>query len=99
MAEDYTKFPDLFRVFSLQEYLGLITDLVAILNPDFVIDRIAGEVPPELTMIPSWKLRYDQILLEFEKTLIERDLWQGKYYNPKDEITSQPVNPNKDEVQ
>jgi len=67
MAAEYNNNPGAFRLFSLEEYLELITDRVSILHPDFLIDRIAGEVPPAYNLAPSWGMRYDRILQEFEK--------------------------------
>jgi len=80
MAGDYMKNPGSIRLFELDEYLEFITEIICVLNPDFIVERIAGEVSPEYNLFPSWGLRYDQILVKFEKMLEENDLWQGKFY-------------------
>ena len=44
------------------------------LNPDFVVERFAGEVPPRFLAGPGWGLiRNDQILNKFEKRLEEKE--------------------------
>jgi hypothetical protein len=56
-------------------------EFVEKLNPNFVIERFAGEVPPRFLVSPSWgKIRNDQILTRIEKRLEEKDSWQGKFY-------------------
>jgi radical SAM protein (TIGR01212 family) len=81
MAEEFSKFPSSFTVFSLDEYLDFIVEYLEYLNPSIVIERIAGETPPAYNMGEKWGLRYDQILVELEKKLEERKTWQGRLYN------------------
>ncbi len=68
-------------LFSMEEYLDLIVDVVERLNPDFVIERMAGEVPPRFLAYGSWGLiRYTEIFRRFEKKLEERNTWQGRLF-------------------
>ena len=80
MATEYFNNPGLFHDYPLEEYIELIIDIVERLNPSFVLERIAGETPPDFNLRQSWKIRYDQILQRFEKRLEERNTWQGKFY-------------------
>jgi radical SAM protein (TIGR01212 family) len=82
MEEDYRNDPDSFSLFTTGEYLDLMVEIVEHLNPEFVIDRIAGEVNPGYLVSPDWNIRYDQVLLKFETLLGGRDTWQGKHYKP-----------------
>ena len=60
----------------------LNTQFLEKLNPEFVVERFAGEVPPRFLAGPGWGLiRNDQILNKFEKRLEELDTWQGKFFN------------------
>ena len=82
MAVDYRKNPEKYNLFGLEEYLDLVVRFTERLNPDIVIERIAGEVPPRFNAGPSWGLiRNDQVLQRFEKKLEEYNTWQGKFYN------------------
>ncbi len=80
IAEDFKRNPARFRIFNLIDYLDLMTQVICLLNPDFYVERIAGEASPRYNLNPSWGLRYDQILLKFEKILEEKDAWQGKLF-------------------
>jgi len=82
MAEEYEKNPDGFKLYSIEEYLDLMVRIVEILNPEFVIERIAGEAHPDYLLSPSWGLRYDDILRRFENLLEKYDTWQGRRFRP-----------------
>ncbi len=56
-----------------------IVDITERLNPSFVIERFAGEVPPRFLRENTWGLtRYDVVLQRIEKEMALRDTWQGK---------------------
>jgi len=81
IAEEYYKNKDAFQFFSLEEYIEFVTDFLEILNPNIVIERFAGEVPPRFLAGPGWGLiRNDQILTRIEKRLEEKNTWQGCSY-------------------
>jgi hypothetical protein len=80
MAQEYRLSPDNFNFFTLEEYIELIVDFLELLNPSFVVERFAGEVPPRFLAGPGWGfIRNDQILVMVEKRLEERETWQGKH--------------------
>ena len=79
MAEEYLEHPEHFHLFDLEEYIDFVIDFAERLNPDIVIERFAGEVPPRYLVSEPWmKLRYDEVLSRIEKRMEERDAWQGK---------------------
>jgi uncharacterized protein len=81
MAEEYKAKSEDFVKFSLDDYVEFIIDFVEKLNPAFVIERLAGEVPPRYLEGPGWGLiRNDQILDRIEKRMQERNSWQGKRF-------------------
>lgn len=81
MAEEFEKYPSNFPLFeTMEEYLDFVIRFLEKLNPAFVVERIAGEVPPWFNMRTNWNLRYDQVLKKLEKMMEERDTWQGKNY-------------------
>ena len=82
MAVQYEKDPDTFRLFGLEEYLDLMVEILELLNPDFVVERIAGEVQQGYQVNPAWGLRYDQVLKRFEDLLEEKNTWQGRRVAP-----------------
>jgi radical SAM protein (TIGR01212 family) len=79
MAEEYKEHPEYFRFLpGIEEYLEFMVDYIENLNPSFVVERIAGETPPRFNTRIPWDLRYDQILVRFEKLLEKRNTWQGR---------------------
>ena len=88
MAEEYLQHPDAFHLFDLEEYIKFVIDFAERLNPDIVIERFAGEVPPRYLVSEPWmKLRYDEVLRKIEQRMEERDTWQGKRYKKQFECT------------
>ena len=84
MAEEYLEHPKHFHLFDLNEYIDFVIDFAERLNPDIVIERFAGEVPPRYLVSEPWmKLRYDKVLSRIEKRLEERNTWQGKEFTPR----------------
>ncbi|MAZ93419.1 MAG: TIGR01212 family radical SAM protein [Lentimicrobiaceae bacterium] len=81
MAMDYKKNPTDYKLFGFEEYVNFIVDFSEKLNPEFIIERFAGEVPPRYQAGPGWGLiRNDQINRAIEKEFEDRDSWQGKYF-------------------
>ncbi len=79
LAREYLEKPGDFTFFSLEEYIDFIIDFIEQLNPEFVIERFSGEVPPRFLAGPGWGLiRNDQVLARIEKRMEERNTWQGK---------------------
>jgi len=81
MEKEYHEDPNQFEFFELDEYIDFIIRFLEKLNPAFVVERFAGEVPPRFLAGPGWgKIRNDQILTMIEKQLEERNTWQGKFF-------------------
>ena len=81
MAKDYALYPDEYDLFSFKDYIDFIIRFTGKLNPGFIIERFAGEVPPRFLAGPGWGLiRNDQINVAIEKEMEKQDTWQGKYY-------------------
>ena len=81
MQRDYEVNPVDFHRFTQDEYVHFIVQITERLNPDFVIERFAGEVPPRYLYVNNWGLeRYDVILQKIEKRMEELDTYQGKLF-------------------
>ena len=80
MADEYLQHKENFHLFDLEEYIDFVIGFAERLNPDIVIERFAGEVPPRYLISEPWmKLRYDEVLARIEKRMEERNTWQGKF--------------------
>jgi uncharacterized protein len=83
MAIEYEENSSSFSLFSLEDYTDFIIEFIENLNPDFIIERFSGEMPPGFIIGPDWGLiRNDGINLIIERKLAYLDSWQGKKYNP-----------------
>lgn len=80
MAAEYAKYPERFHLFRLEDYIPFIVSYTERMNPEIVIERMAGETQPWNNFGEKWNLRYDQVLLKIEKYMEEKNTWQGKYY-------------------
>lgn len=82
MAEEYLKNPESIDLYSLDEYLDLVTGFCERLNPAIMIDRISGEAPQRMLADPrNWQLRSNEIFRLFEARLESAGTWQGRLYN------------------
>lgn len=81
MAKEFEQSPAGFHQFTVDGYIDFFVQFAEQLNPQIVIERFAGEVPPKYLAEKKWELlRNDQLLVMFEKRLEELDTWQGKLY-------------------
>ncbi len=81
MAKQYRETPGYFNLFTFDEYIDFIIKYIEKLNPAFIIERFAGEVPPRFLVNEGWgKIRNDQINVHIERELEKRNTWQGRLY-------------------
>ncbi len=79
MALEFKKNPSAFDLFTLNDYVDFIVEFTSYLNPDFIIERFTGEVPPRFLEGPNWGLiRNDQVNHLIEKKFKELNTFQGK---------------------
>lgn len=84
MAKEFKAHPENFELFGMEEYIDFMVRFVERLNPNFVVERFAGEVPPRFLVSQAWgNLRNDQILQKIERELEARNSWQGKLFLKK----------------
>lgn len=80
MAIQLKQNPELFSLFSLEEYIDVITDFIALLRPDIIIERFISQSPTDLLIAPKWNgLKNFEIVDKIDKKLVEKNLWQGKH--------------------
>ena len=81
MARDYAANPEAYPLFAFDEYVDFIIRFAEQLNPAFIIERFAGEVPPRFLASPGWGLiRNDQVNNAIEKEMLAGKTWQGRLY-------------------
>lgn len=81
MAKQYKENPDLFTVFTLDEYISFVVDVIERINPDVYLERFINQAPKEWIIAPKWGgVKNFEFIAKVEKLLKERDTYQGKLY-------------------
>jgi radical SAM protein (TIGR01212 family) len=80
MAGEFREHPEHFNLFSFEEYKEFIIRYLERLNPEFVVERLSGESPPQYIINEPWGLRSDKVMIEIENRMKELNTWQGKLY-------------------
>jgi radical SAM protein (TIGR01212 family) len=81
MEKEYLADSKPFYPFTMDSYIEFIVDFAERLNPDFAIERFAGEVPPRFLTVNHWgTIRYDVVLQKIIREFEKRDSWQGKEF-------------------
>lgn len=78
LAPEYEK--GLVPVYTLEEYVDLVIDCIALLPPEVVIHRISGDGPKKLLLAPLWSGNKKLVLGTLAKRLKERGICQGDRY-------------------
>lgn len=71
---------NIFAVLTLEEYCQIIAECIAFLPSHMVIHRLTGDGPKDLLIAPLWSLNKRNVLNQIQKTLKEKNIWQGKFY-------------------
>ena len=82
MSIEYEKTPELFHLYSVDEYIDLVIDYIEHLRPDLVLERFVSQSPKELLIAPDWGVKNYEFTEKVKKRMRERNAWQGKYYKP-----------------
>ena len=75
LAELYARSP--FPVMSMEEYIDLVLDCIALLPPDLVVHRITGDGPKSLLLAPLWSANKRLVLNTLTRRFKERGIFQG----------------------
>jgi radical SAM protein (TIGR01212 family) len=67
-----------YRCLEQQEYVDIVCDVLELLPGEMVIQRLTGDPHPDELAAPIWSLQKSQTFSMIEKTLVNRDSWQGK---------------------
>ncbi|MBE5738679.1 MAG: TIGR01212 family radical SAM protein [Clostridiales bacterium] len=62
---------------SLDYYVDSVCNILSHLNPNIVICRITGDAPKDILVEPQWNARKKIVLNSINKTLNERNIFQG----------------------
>ncbi len=63
-------------------YVATAVRVLELLPPDTVIARLTGDGPAADLLAPLWSRRKREVLNAIDLSLVARDSWQGKYFEP-----------------
>ena len=69
-----------FKILSLEEYVDIVCEQLAIIREDIVIHRINGDAPRDLLIEPKWSIKKLVVMNEIDKEMKKRDYYQGIKY-------------------
>lgn len=78
LTEDYRQCK--FTLLDRQTYVGLLCDVLEILPPNMVIERLCGEPDPAKIVTPHWALQKAPLITAINRELEQRNSTQGKNY-------------------
>ncbi|MFA5793691.1 MAG: TIGR01212 family radical SAM protein [Candidatus Brocadiia bacterium] len=71
------------QIMSLAQYIPLVCDILEILPPQMIVQRLTGELSGEYLIAPKWEASKNTIIGMIEKELERRNSYQGcKYKQP-----------------
>ncbi|MGL5434772.1 MAG: TIGR01212 family radical SAM protein [Lachnospiraceae bacterium] len=70
-------------ILSMEEYIDLVIDCIALLPPEMVIHRITGDGPKYLLLAPLWSANKRLVLNTMTRRFKERAITQGDHYSPE----------------
>ncbi len=70
-----------FKFLTLEEYVRIVADILEILPPNMIIQRLTGDGYRDIFMLPEWCKNKMKVINSIEKELLKRDSFQGKYFN------------------
>lgn len=79
MGVKYKREP--FQLFTLEEYTDLLCDILPLLRPDIVIQRLFALSDFEILIAPKWGLKKSQIQNYIDNEFKKRNIIQGRLFN------------------
>lgn len=78
MAEEYLQAPEQFRLYSMDEYLDFVVDVIGRIKPELYLERFVNQAPAAYLVAPRWGIKNYEFVTKLDKRLKEADMWQGK---------------------
>jgi hypothetical protein len=78
LGEMYKK--DKISMINKDKYVSLVVDILEILPPEMVIQRLTADGYRDIFLAPDWAMNKLDVLNSINKELTRRDSFQGRYY-------------------
>lgn len=81
MAKQYSENPDMFSLYSLDEYLDMVVGIIENISPGVYLERFVNQSPDKYLLAPKWGIKNFEFVDKLDKILNEKDTFQGKYWH------------------
>lgn len=71
-----------FSIYTLEEYLEVLTGCIKRLSPDIIIHRVTGDGPKKILIEPRFSLNKRLVLNSLNAKMKQENIYQGMYLNP-----------------
>jgi hypothetical protein len=69
------------QLISRSDYVRTLVDVLEVLPPTMVVERVSGDAPPDYLVGPAWCLDKPGVLRAVNAELLRRDTWQGRCWD------------------
>jgi radical SAM protein (TIGR01212 family) len=76
------------RLMERDEYVSIVTDILELLPPTTVIERIGGDAPPSFLVAPDWCIDKGGLQTALQNEMERRDTWQGRKFQDRQQFTA-----------
>lgn len=80
MADEYTRNPEAFHLFTVDEYIDYVIDYIERLRPDIIVERFVSQSPASLLAVKGWGLKNHEFVDRLRQRMTARGARQGRLY-------------------
>ena len=77
------------QLMSRDEYVASVVDVLEVLPPGCLVERVGGDAPPKYLVGPAWCLDKPALRAALDAEFERRDSWQGKLWKEADRSTAE----------
>ena len=79
-----------FHLYSVDEYIHLISNYIQLLRKDIVLDRFTSQSPSHMLITPKWGMKNHEFADKLNNYLRQHNIFQGARH-PDGAFTPQPA--------
>lgn len=80
MAIEYDNNPESFNLYSIEEYIDILSDFIPRVRKGIALERFVSQSPADMLIAPKWGLKNHEFKDKLDKVLTTRNITQGDYY-------------------
>lgn len=69
-----------FPLLTKEEYVDIVSEQLAYLSEEIIIERLTGDGLKEVLIAPLWTLKKVSVINDIDKQMVQKNLYQGCYY-------------------